>query len=91
MAHATHQDTIPRLKRIEGQVRGIIRMVEEERYCMDILVQLQAIKAALGKVETEMLKQHAAHCVEDAIRSGDAAEQRQKFTELVDLMGKFRG
>ena len=91
MAHATHQDTIPRLKRIEGQVRGIIRMVEEERYCMDILVQLQAIKAALGKVEAEMLKQHAAHCVEDAIRSGDAAEQRQKFIELVDLMGKFRG
>ena len=91
MAHATHQDTIPRLKRIEGQVRGIIRMVEEERYCMDILVQLQAIKAALGKVEAEMLKQHAAHCVEDAFRSGDAAEQRQKFTELVDLMGKFRG
>lgn len=90
MAHATHQDTVPRLKRIEGQVRGIIRMVEEERYCMDILVQLQAIKAALGKVEAEMLKQHASHCVEDAIRSGDAAEQRQKFTELVDLMGKFR-
>ncbi len=58
---------------------------------MDILVQLQAIKAALGKVEAEMLKQHAAHCVEDAIRSGDADEQRQKFTELVDLMGKFRG
>lgn len=91
MAHATHQDTIPRLKRIEGQVRGIIRMVEEERYCMDILVQLQAIKAALGKVEAAMLKQHADHCVADAIASGDAAEQRRKFTELVDLMGKFRG
>jgi DNA-binding FrmR family transcriptional regulator len=91
MAHATHQDTIPRLKRIEGQVRGIIRMVEEERYCMDILVQLQAVKAALAKVEAEVLKQHADHCVEDAIASGDVAEQRRKFTELVDLMGKFRG
>ena len=91
MAHATHRDTVPRLKRIEGQVRGIIRMVEEERYCMDILVQLQAVKAALAKVEAEVLKQHASHCVEDAIGSGDAAEQRQKFTELVDLMGKFRG
>ena len=90
MARATHQDTVPRLKRIEGQVRGIIRMVEEERYCMDILVQLQAVKAALAKVEAEVLKQHASHCVEDAIKSGDAAEQRQKFTELVDLMGKFR-
>lgn len=91
MAHATHQDTVPRLKRIEGQVRGIIRMVEEERYCMDILVQLQAVKAALAKVEAEVLKQHASHCVEDAIKSGDTAEQRQKFSELVDLMGKFRG
>ncbi len=91
MAHATHHDTIPRLRRIEGQVRGIIRMIEEERYCMDVLVQLQAVKAALAKVEGEVLKQHAGHCVEDAIQSGDASEQRRKFGELVDLLGKFRG
>ncbi|MEN3952643.1 metal-sensitive transcriptional regulator [Iodidimonas sp. SYSU 1G8] len=91
MAHASHQDTIPRLKRVEGQVRGIIRMIEEERYCMDILIQVQAVKAALAKVEAEVLRQHAGHCVEDAIRSGDAAEQRRLFTELAELMGKFRG
>jgi DNA-binding FrmR family transcriptional regulator len=90
MAHATHHDTIPRLRRIEGQVRGIIRMIEEERYCMDVLVQLQAVKAALAKVEGEVLKQHAGHCVEDVIRSGDADEQRRKFAELVELLGKFR-
>jgi DNA-binding FrmR family transcriptional regulator len=90
MAHATHHDTIPRLRRIEGQVRGIIRMIEEERYCMDVLVQLQAVKAALAKVEGEVLKQHAGHCVEDVIRSGDPDEQRRKFAELVELLGKFR-
>jgi DNA-binding FrmR family transcriptional regulator len=90
MAHATHHGTIPRLKRIEGQVRGIARMVEEERYCVDILVQLQAVKAALSRVEAEVLKEHAGHCVEDAIGSGDPDDQRRKFAELVDLLEKFR-
>ena len=79
-----------RLKRIEGQVRGIARMVEEDRYCIDILNQVQAIKAALGKVEEELLKNHAAHCVEEAIRSGDAVDQRRKFDELVALFGRLR-
>ncbi len=79
-----------RLKRIEGQVRGIARMVEEDRYCIDILNQVQAIKAALGKVEEELLKNHAAHCVEEAIRSGDTVDQRRKFDELVTLFGRLR-
>ncbi|OYW82168.1 MAG: transcriptional regulator [Hyphomonas sp. 32-62-5] len=78
------------MKRIEGQVRGVSGMVEEGRYCIDILTQVQAIKAALGKVEDELLKNHAAHCVEEAIRDGDAESQRQKFTELVDLFGRYR-
>lgn len=65
-------------------------MVDEGRYCIDILTQVQAIKAALKKVEDELLKNHAAHCVEEAIRDGDAKAQREKFTELVDLMGKYR-
>lgn len=89
-----HQDTakpvITRLRRIEGQVRGVAGMVEEGRYCIDILTQVQAIKAALKKVEDELLKNHAAHCVEEAIRDGNAKAQREKFTELVDLMGKYR-
>ena len=75
-----------RLSRIEGQVRGIARMVDEDRYCIDILTQLQAVRAALAKVETEMLRDHLGHCIEGAIVSGDAAEQRQKANELITLL-----
>ena len=89
MVHATHEDVIPRLRRIEGQVRGVIRMIEEERYCMDILVQLQAVKAALGRVEAGVLKRHAAHCVDDALASGDPTEQRAKFEELAELCLRY--
>jgi DNA-binding FrmR family transcriptional regulator len=78
-----------RLARIEGQVRGIARMVEEERYCIDILTQMQAVKAALKRVEEEILKEHAAHCVAHAIASGDAGDQTAKFNELVDLFGRY--
>ena len=78
-----------RLSRIEGQVRGIARMVEEDRYCIDILNQMQAIKSALRKVEEEILKNHAAHCVAHAIESGDAKDQTQKFSELVELFGRY--
>ena len=79
-----------RLNRIEGQVRGINRMIEEDRYCIDILQQMQAIKSALAKVEDAILKDHSATCVEHAIASGDPKEQRKKFTELVDLMSKVK-
>ena len=80
---------LSRLRRIEGQVRGVARMVEEERYCIDILNQLQAIKAALKRVEAEVLKGHAAHCVAHAIKSGNAKDQTQKFTELVELFSRY--
>ncbi len=79
-----------RLKRVEGQVRGIARMVEEDRYCIEILQQMQAVKAALSRVETELLKRHAACCVAEAIASGDESEQREKFGELVDLFEKAK-
>ena len=82
--------TIRRLNRIEGQVRGIARMIEEERYCIDILQQMQAIKSAFGKVEDAILKDHAATCVESAIESGDEHDQRSKFAELVDLFGRVK-
>jgi DNA-binding FrmR family transcriptional regulator len=75
-----------RLSRIEGQVRGVSRMVEEDRYCIDILTQVQALRAALAKVETEVLKDHLDHCIEGAIVSGDKAEQRQKAAELIQLL-----
>ena len=80
---------LTRLKRIEGQVRGVARMVEEERYCIDVLNQIQAVKAALGRVEAEVLKGHAAHCVAHAIKSGNAKDQTQKFSELVELFGRY--
>ena len=79
-----------RLNRVEGQVRGISRMIEEERYCIDILQQIQAIRAALARVEDAILKDHAATCIESAIASGNEIEQRAKFSELVDLMSKVR-
>ena len=82
--------TIRRLNRAEGQVRGISRMIEEERYCIDILQQMQAIRSALARVEDAILKDHAATCIESAIASGNEIEQRAKFGELVDLMGKVR-
>jgi DNA-binding FrmR family transcriptional regulator len=82
--------TIRRLNRVEGQVRGIGRMIEEERYCIDILQQMQAIKSAFAKVEDAILKDHAATCVESAIASGDARDQRTKFSELVDLFGRVK-
>ena len=82
--------TVKRLARIEGQVRGISRMIEEERYCIDILHQLQAIKSALVKVEDAILNDHAATCIETVIASGDESEQRKKFGELVELFGRVK-
>ena len=79
---------LQRLSRIQGQVGGIARMVEEERYCIDILTQIQAVKAALRKAEEEILKSHSDHCVAHAIRSGDEKNARRKFAELVELFGK---
>ena len=85
-----HASTINRLKRIEGQIRGITRMIEEDRYCIDILNQVQAVKTALRKAESEILKNHAAHCVEDAIKSRNPKHQREKFSELVDLFERTK-
>lgn len=85
-----HDDCLSRLSRIEGQVRGVARMIEGERYCIDILTQIRAVKAALTKVESEILKDHADHCVVDAIRSGNVDEQKEKFNELVELFERYR-
>jgi DNA-binding FrmR family transcriptional regulator len=77
-----------RLKRIEGQVRGLARMVDEDRYCIDIVTQISAVRAALRRVEEEVLRDHVAHCVEGAIASGNRADQRQKIAELMDVLGR---
>ena len=86
----TTRAKVNRLNRIAGQVRGIAQMIEDGRYCIDILTQLQAVKSALARVESEVLKDHAATCVADAIASGDEAEQRAKFNELIELMERQR-
>lgn len=90
MTEKNSEKKLNRLKRIEGQVRGIARMVEEDRYCIDILHQLQAVRAALTKVESAVLKDHAACCVAEAIASGDETEQNEKFSELIDLFEKVQ-
>jgi CsoR family transcriptional regulator, copper-sensing transcriptional repressor len=89
MKHARHVGQLSRLRKIEGQVRGIVRMVEEERYCVDILTQLRAARAALHRVEDSVLREHVEHCVSQAIRSGDPAEQRGKVDELLEVLGRF--
>jgi DNA-binding FrmR family transcriptional regulator len=88
-AHARHTSQLSRLRRIEGQVRGLVRMVEEERYCVDILTQLRAARAALKRVEEAILRDHVEHCVAQAIRSGDASEQKTKVDELLSVVGRY--
>ena len=75
-----------RLNRIAGQVKGVARMVDQDRYCIDVLTQIQAIRAALGKVECELLRDHIDHCVHGAFASGDLDEQRRKTDELIDVL-----
>lgn len=86
MNHHDKPRLLNRLNRIEGQVRGVGRMVEEGRYCIDVLTQVRAIRAALGRFESEMLSGHLNHCIEAAITSGDLAEQRRKAAEIIQLL-----
>lgn len=80
-----------RLSRIEGQVRGVAKMIEDDRYCIDILTQIRAIRSALAGVEKQLLKEHLDHCIVGAMVSGNEAEQRKKAAELIDLLGKSGG
>jgi CsoR family transcriptional regulator, copper-sensing transcriptional repressor len=77
-----------RLSRIEGQVRGLTRMVEDDRYCIDIVTQISAVRAALRRAEEEILRDHLAHCVEHAITAGDKTDQRRKVAELMDVISR---
>jgi CsoR family transcriptional regulator, copper-sensing transcriptional repressor len=88
MAKDSKAATLKRLGRIEGQVRGLARMVEHDRYCIDIVTQIAAVRAALRRAEEEILRDHVAHCVEHAIKSGDKSNQRRKVAELMDVMGR---
>lgn len=88
MNHDTKASTLKRLGRIEGQVRGLAKMVEEQRYCIDVVTQISAVRAALRRVEEEILKDHVGHCVEHAIASGNKQEQRNKVAELMEVLAR---
>ena len=89
MRDSTKQAVEGRLKRIAGQVGGLLRMVAEDRYCVDVLNQVDAVRAALHKVEEEILRDHVSHCVAGAFTSGDAGDQRAKIEELVATIGRM--
>ena len=89
MHPATKKTIVTRLRRIEGQIGGLLRMVEYDRYCVDVLTQINAVRAALHKVEAEILRDHVSHCVANAFASGDAVEQRHKVEELVETIGRM--
>ena len=90
MQNDTKKAVLSRLGRIEGQVRGVAKMVESDRYCIDVVNQVQAAIAALKRAESEILKDHISHCVELAIRSGNKTAQREKVQELVDTLSRTR-
>jgi len=87
---SSKKSMIGRLKRIEGQIRGIQKMVEEDRYCIDILTQLTSVAAALKGVEDMVMEQHLGTCVAEAMRSGSEQEKQTKIDEIMDILSKFR-
>ena len=86
---ANKDEFVRRLHRIEGQVRGIERMLEEDRYCIDVLTQIAAVNTALESLAFRILDDHVNHCVVDALASGDAAEAETKSRELLDAVHRF--
>ena len=89
--HGKHDRTAVqnRLKRIEGQVRGVQRMVDEDRYCIDVLTQISAIHESLRRVSELLLREHLSHCVTAAASSGDARKAEKIYDELADLFNKY--
>jgi DNA-binding FrmR family transcriptional regulator len=89
MQKDTKASVLKRLSRIEGQVRGIAGMVEGDRYCVDVVTQISAVRAALQKAEEEILRDHVSHCVARAFASRNVADQRAKIEELVETIGRM--
>ena len=84
-----HTTQLQRLRRIEGQIRGVIKMIENKRYCMDILQQTRAISAALKAVENNIMEDHMISCVTTALKSNKKKEQANKIKEVIEVMSKF--
>jgi DNA-binding FrmR family transcriptional regulator len=85
-----HEGELIRLKRIEGQIRGIQKMIEDKRYCIDILVQLSSIQGAIKRVEENILEGHLKGCVLTSFSKGTKADKSKKISEVIDVLGKFR-
>jgi DNA-binding FrmR family transcriptional regulator len=86
----SHQNNLVALKRIEGQVRGVQGMIEDRKYCIDILNQIHAIKGALGRVEEKILEKHLQHCVAEAVRGSSEKKKKQKLDEVLKLIRQTR-
>ena len=85
----SHISQLQRLRRIEGQIRGVIKMIENKRYCMDILQQTRAISAALKAVENNILEDHLTSCVASALKSNRKKDQANKIKEVIEVISKF--
>ncbi len=88
--HPDHADNLVALRRIEGQVRGVQRMIEDHKYCIDILTQIYAIKGALSRVEQKILEKHLKNCVTDAVKGASEKEKQQKMDEILKLIHQAR-
>ena len=86
----SHSDQSKQLKRVEGQVRGIIKMIEDQRYCVDILTQLKAVKASISSIERKIFDEHLNHCVHSAIDSKDPKKANEKLDEIRELLKSAR-
>lgn len=90
MKSDTRSATVARLGRVVGQLRGVVGMIEQDRYCIDVVTQLLAVRAALVRVEELILRDHVATCVDDAVKSGDQRDQRRKIDELMRVLQLYR-
>jgi len=87
--YPSHENQIPRLNKIEGQVKGIRKMIEDQRYCIDILHQIKAVKSALKQVELNVLESHIHHCVRDTIEAKNPEDAQKKIEEIIKVVGKI--
>ena len=85
-----HEAQIVRLNRIEGQIRGITKMIQDERYCVDILTQIRSASSALAKVQENIFKGHLESCVRDSLTGDDPRDREDKVNEILDILSKFR-
>lgn len=87
---ASHLKQIPQMKKIEGQVRGIIKMIEEERYCIDILHQFRAVQSGLNSIELKILKSHIENCIKDSIKSKNSGKSQELIDEVMEIVTKVK-